>query len=174
LVRVQDVQTLNPGVYCGGIEVTATGRATFNKGLYIIKGGGFTSQAAAQVTGSEVMFFITSGPGYPYEPVQFSANSKTTLSAPITGEYKGILFFQDRDIVSNKLTIFAGTPDTFFSGVCYFPTTDVRYVGTSSAFSQQTMMISRRLEFRGTSDFASMPPNSPLLPTALAIARVVE
>ncbi len=173
-VTIMDTQVLNPGTYCGGIKVTATGHATLNPGIYILKGGGLTLQAAGQIEGDEVMFFNTFGPGYPYDPIVFSAASYSDLSAPISGDFKGILFYQDRDVVSNALNIFAGTPNTDFSGVCYFPTTDVRYVGTSATNSQHTMIVARRLEFRGTADFSSMPPNSPLLPTALAIARVVE
>jgi len=173
-LEIMDTQVLNPGVYCGGIRITAQGHATMNPGIYVMKGGGLDVHAGGELDGTGVMIYNTEAAGYPYDPVLFSSNSSTELKAPTSGDYKGILIFQDRDVSSNQENKISGTPDTKFEGTLYFPTTDVKYVGTSSTYSTETLLLARRAEFRGTSDFKAISPSSDLLPTALAVARVVE
>ena len=90
--------TLNPGVYCGGITVSGNGvSATFSSGTYILLGGGLQIKGGANATGSGVMFYNTYNSTYSYSPIVVSASS-TTLSAPTSGTYEGVLFFQDRNI----------------------------------------------------------------------------
>jgi hypothetical protein len=48
--------TLNPGTYCGGIEISSSS-VTFNPGLYIVTGG--FNWTNSHVTGSGVTFFMT-------------------------------------------------------------------------------------------------------------------
>jgi len=166
-------QILNPGVYCGGIKVTAQGEATFNSGVYVLKGG-LNIHAGADVAGDEVMFYNTEGSGYSYEPIDFHSNSTAVFSAPTSGDFKGVLFFQDRDVTSSDDNVFAGKPSTSFTGILYFPTTDVKYVGGASTVAQETMLVARRVEVRGNATLKMFSEDSDLLPTALAIARVVE
>ncbi|TFH21724.1 MAG: hypothetical protein E4H03_09995 [Myxococcales bacterium] len=173
---IQDTQVLNPGNYCGGIQITSQGHVTLNPGMYVLNGGGLDVQAGATLIGDGVTFYNTAGGGYSFEPVEFMSNSTTQLSAPTSGTYKGILFFQDRSIptANNKPNKFAGTPDTEFRGTLYFPLGDVDYVGTSGTVAQETMLLARTAEFHGTADLTMFAKDSDMLPTALAIARVVE
>jgi hypothetical protein len=54
-VRVRDAVTLDPGVYCNGITVNASGVLTVNPGVSIldrrgltVNGGGFVTAAASR------------------------------------------------------------------------------------------------------------------------------
>ena len=62
-------------------------------GLYIMKNGPFTITGQANVTGDGVTIFLT-GPG---AVADTGGNGSIDLSAPITGDLAGILFFEDRD-----------------------------------------------------------------------------
>jgi len=57
-------QTINPGVYCGGINI-GSGTVTFNPGNYFLNGGGLKLQGGsnATVTGNGVFFYNTAS-GY--------------------------------------------------------------------------------------------------------------
>jgi len=173
-VEITTTTTLNPGTYCGGIRVTATGSVTLNSGMYVLKGGGLDVHAGATLTGSGVTFYNTDGPDHGFSPFEFRSTSTSNLTAPSGGTYKGILFFQDRGISTNDDNIFAGTPDTTFTGVLYLPTGNVKYVGTSGTLAQESMLMARTVEFRGTADVRMFAEDTDVLPTALSVARVVE
>ncbi|MDH3662476.1 MAG: hypothetical protein OEU92_21010, partial [Alphaproteobacteria bacterium] len=51
--------TFDPGVYCGGIDITTNGTITFNPGLYVIKNGEFKAGGGATLIGQGVSFFLT-------------------------------------------------------------------------------------------------------------------
>ena len=173
-VEIMDTQTLNPGSYCGGIKVTSTGNLTLNPGMYILKGGGLDVHANATLSGTGVTFYNTEGGGYSFGPILFASTSTSNLTASTGGTWKGILFFQDRSINERQDAIFAGTPETSFTGVLYFPSGDVQYVGTAGTLAQETLLLARTAEFRGTADVKMFARDADILPPALAVARVVE
>jgi Flp pilus assembly protein TadG len=91
--------TLNPGTYCGGININAS-TVNFNQGLYIVTGG-MTWQNGSTITssGNGVTFFLTTGGGYSYGNFNIN-NSTVTLSAPTSTAYggiTGIVVFGDRN-----------------------------------------------------------------------------
>jgi hypothetical protein len=100
--------TFFPGVYCGGITLNANATATFNPGLYIINGP-VVIGASDTVTGSGVTFY--------FENNSWTSNGAASmnLTAPTTGTYAGILFFQahgDTDtfiLDSNTTSVAQGT-----------------------------------------------------------------
>ena len=148
--------TLNQGVYCGGITVSGNGvSATFNSGTYILLGGGLQIKGGANGTGSGVMFYNTYNATYSYSPIVVSASS-STLSAPTSGTYEGILFFQDRNIPTNDKgpsgpqNTVSGTSTTSFTGALYFPSTPLVFSGGSSD-TDCTELIADTLTISGTS-----------------------
>ena len=89
--------TLNPGSYCGGININAS-TVNFNPGLYIVTGG-MTWQNGSTITGTGVTFYLTTGGGYSYGNFNID-NSTVTLSAPTStsgGGITGIVVFGDRN-----------------------------------------------------------------------------
>lgn len=171
---IKNETVLSPGVYCGGLEVTASGKVHLRPGVYVLKGGGLKTQAGAYLEGEKVMFYNTSAPSYSWAPVNFHAGSESDLSAPTEGVYKGILFFNDREITASTLNVFAGTPGTRFTGVIYFANTDVRFTGDTSGETHNMLFAARKVEFQGNTRIESYNLGRDLLPTGLAVARVVE
>ena len=171
---IKTTMTLSPGVYCGGLEVTAAGNVTLQPGTYVIKGGGLKTQAGGYLSGTGVTFYVTEGTGYPWEPVDFHAGSTTNVSAPTSGPYKGILFYNDREVTATNLNLFAGTPSTQFTGVLYFPNTDVRFTGDSTVTAQQTMFVARKVEFQGNTTVEAYNLGRDFLPAGLSVARIVD
>jgi RHS repeat-associated protein len=126
--------TLNPGTYCNGITISGATNVTFNPGTYILMGGGLKVSGASVLKGSGVTFFLTKGLGYNYGPLAVSGAVVATLSAPTSGPYYGILFYQDKSIgtgqAANTVT---GSSSSSLSGVLYFPTTALTLSGAASA-----------------------------------------
>jgi len=142
--------TLSPGTYCGGITVSngATG-VTFGSGEYIIDGGGVTFGGGVTVSGSGVMFYLT-GTDATYASVTIANGVTATFTAPASGTYQGILFFQDRSITSSSNATFAGGATMLLTGSLYFPTTDVSFSnGTNTTVT--TAIVADEVSFVGGS-----------------------
>ena len=93
-VYLSGSHALNPGIY-SEILLEGTASATLKAGLYIIQGGGVIVEGSASITGSGVVFYNTRNPTTGAFG-SFLLMSSSTLSAPTTGTYAGILLFQDR------------------------------------------------------------------------------
>ncbi len=86
------VETLQPGVYCGGIEIGQGIVATFQPGVYIIKDGPFVVASNAIAKGDNVGFFLVGNTS----TFEFTSKATIEFTAPKDGDLAGILFFEDR------------------------------------------------------------------------------
>jgi hypothetical protein len=138
-----------PGTYCGGISVTngVTG-VTFTAGDYIILGGGLNFAGGTTSSGSGVMFYLTGNLTYLYGSVNMSNGANVTLSAPTSGTYLGVLFFQNRSIVSLLPATFTGGATMLLTGSLYFPTTDVSF-SNGTATTAYTAIVADEVSFTG-------------------------
>jgi len=137
---------LTPGTYCGGIALSNNPTVTFAPGNYIINGGGVTF-GAGTASGSGVMFYLT-GTNATYRSMTITNGASVTLSAPTSGAYLGVLFFQDRAIVSgNNASLTDGTMQ--LTGSLYFPTTAVSFSNGISAQTSSTAIIAKQVSFAG-------------------------
>lgn len=84
-------ETLQPGVYCGGLSVTNGAYATLSKGIFIIKDGPLVVDGGASITGTEVGIYLTGGAAN----LTFDADTTVNLAAPKDGPLAGILIFDD-------------------------------------------------------------------------------
>lgn len=84
--------TLDPGVYCGGINVTLGGDVTLKPGTYIMNNGTLTVETGGKLQGENVGFYLTGL----LSTIQFGPSSTISLTAPKTGDMAGMLFFEDR------------------------------------------------------------------------------
>jgi Flp pilus assembly protein TadG len=141
--EVSGTATLNPGVYCGGINVDSSARATFNAGIYIIRGGQFNIGSSATVTGQNVMFYLTGSNAN----LNQGSSASMQVTAPNSGTYKGIVFFQDRT-ASTPANQFGGSSTTSVQGTVYFPngTAEINCNGTVMASGDYTVWIVKRLQ----------------------------
>ena len=115
--------SISPGVYCGGISVSGSAQLTLNPGVYILNGGGFNVSGTANITGNNVMFFLTGQNGYTNAPLNFSGSATVTLSAPASGPYQWILFYQDRSAPYQQSNVIEATGLSRCAGAFYFPST---------------------------------------------------
>lgn len=139
--------TLNPGTYCGGINVGGQTNFAFCNGIYYVYGGGITFQTnSASITNKScggtdiggVMFYNTDGHGITglatssYAPVLITAQGNITLNAPTSGTYSGVLFYKDRLVSSsNKTDQIQGNTKPNLAGTLYFPGDNLTFTGQS-------------------------------------------
>jgi hypothetical protein len=148
--------TLNPGTYCGGITISSGATATFNAGTYVIKGGTLNLIGGSAVTGNGVTFYLT-GTNVTYGSVNVSNGASVTLSAPTSGTYTGVLFYQDRTITSNVAATIAGGVVLHLTGTLYFPTTLVSLQNGSSSSGYSVAIVSKKVTFTGGANFKYDP-----------------
>lgn len=166
--------TLSPGRYCGGIKINAGANVTMSPGNYVLVGGVFDVAGTATVTGAGVTIFLT-GSGTDYAQVTINAGASVTLSAPTSGDYEGLAFFQDRgapEINSGAPNKFNGGGTMNISGALYFPKQLIQYSGGNSSGAGCMRMVALQIEFVGTSnvefscagyDFATVTLRPPTL-----------
>jgi hypothetical protein len=124
--------TIGPGTYCGGITVEGGATLQLSAGLYILNGGGLTVGGGGSIMGTGVTFYNTASSSYSYKAINLTGSSTTSLIAPTSGTWQGILFFQDRSITSPVQNMISGGSTTVYQGALYFPTTALVYSGGSS------------------------------------------
>ena len=155
---------LNPGIYYGGLQIT--GRVTLNPGLYIMAGGGFqVANGNTFVAGSGVTIFNTlnptntSGDGA-FGQIKFgSGNAGAGLSSPTSGEYQGLLMFQD-PANTNTVELQGGTTsDYLYDGIVYAPNAAIAIVGNETVRVAGTL-IGESLDLTGGPGLDLLPPTN--------------
>jgi hypothetical protein len=135
----------------------------FAPGMYLVTGA-MKINANSIVCGTGVTFYI-SGSG----SVTINGGADVQFSAPSSGTYAGILFYQDRsDTSSAKVN---GNSNSFFQGAMYFPSAALDFSGTGSTLNSgaaYTLIVSDSLTVGGNatvdlkSDLSSLPNGSPI------------
>jgi hypothetical protein len=138
--------TLNPGVYCGGLEVKSGAVVTLTEGLYIFLGGGMNIQNNGTTltnTGAGITIYNTYDASHPYVRMRTQSGTTVNLYADpngTNGTIAGILWFGDRTVTnpsgegflpSKANEIQSGT-GIVLSGALYFPTQDIRIQDATS------------------------------------------
>jgi Putative Flp pilus-assembly TadE/G-like len=113
--------TLEPGTYCGGINVKTGAHITLNPGVYIMKDGQFAVNSGSSVNGKDVMIALVGTDSY----LSLLSQSATMLTSPRNGIYKNIQFMSDRDLSTSQhnkeWTTILGGATLDFDGVMYLP-----------------------------------------------------
>jgi hypothetical protein len=152
-----------PGTYCVGLAVSNGVTAHFNPGVYVINGGGIQF-GSGNVSGTGVTFYITGSSFTNNQLVSINNGMSVNLSAPASGTYQGILFFQDRSINNTALSsTFGGGASMSLTGSLYFPTTSVTFNNGASS-TANTALIARTVDFEGGVGINLNPSGAPVLP----------
>jgi len=125
--------TISPGVYCGGITAGGGGTLTMSSGLYIMNGGGFNNGNGATINGTGVTIYLTGQHGYTAAGMQLEGGSTTNLTAPSSGSYMGILFYQDRSATYATANDLGNGSTLNATGTLYFKTTALTLEGGTSS-----------------------------------------
>jgi hypothetical protein len=171
--KVNKTDTLNPGVYCGGIDIVSSGHTiTFNPGTYILNGGGLKVTGGNILRGTGVTFYNTATAGQSYSDISIQGNATLQLSAPTSGPMEGILFFQDRNFATTSIAgdQITGDSTSVMDGAIYVPAGKVTYTGNSSA-TGYTAIVAKNIVFTGNStvrsDYSTLANGSPIKTGAL-------
>jgi hypothetical protein len=175
-IAFNQTKTPVPGSTYSSISIN-TSNVTFPAGLYIVDGS-MTINGTANVAGTGVTFYITNNGS-----VTINGTGNVTLSAPDTGTYAGILFYQDpNDSSSAKIN---GTSGSYFQGALYFPKALLDFGGTAGGTASScpagtfncgalyTVIVSDALTVSGTatvdinSDFSGLPLGNPIFTSTL-------
>ena len=145
--------TIDPGIYCGGISVSSNADVTFNSGTYVIKDGEFNASSNATLSGTEVIFYLTGSDSL----IDFDSNSQLSFTAPNSGDYEGVLIFQDRDDGGEHH--FDSNSNNELTGVIYLPNGSL--ISSSNAHftspSNCLMLIVNNIEFNSNSGYVMSP-----------------
>lgn len=135
-------RNLDPGRYCG--DVTLKNNVNLAPGVYVFSGGQLKINANANISGTGVTLYFTNGAS-----VDINGNATLALSAPTSGDYRGVLFMGSRSN-SNVANTFNGTADSRLTGALYFPKQDVNYLGNFSGASGCTQVVARTISWSGS------------------------
>jgi hypothetical protein len=171
----------NPGVYCGGISMTAAllTNVTFNPGMYILKTGpgilgipsgglNLTVSLLSSIRGQNVTF-------YNYGPIGgISITAPTTLglsnfslTAPSSGVYGGVLFMQDPGNTSSGTFVASLLGPSKLEGAIYLPSASASY-GVGAVSSAYTILVAKSIQFNVAvlsqfgNDYSALDVGSPL------------
>ena len=148
--------TIDPGIYCGGITVSSNANLTFNPGTYVIKDGAFNASSNATLAGSQVFFYLTGASSL----IDFDSNSDVSLSAPNSGDYESVVFFQDRD--DGGIHRFDSNSNNSVTGIVYLPNGALHSASNTMLTSPTNclMLIVGTAEFSSNSGFTTAPNQS--------------
>jgi Flp pilus assembly protein TadG len=194
--------TSSLGVFCGGLHIpTVNGVNTVvvNCGTYVVAGGTLDIDQNVKVLqnpvcSTGVTFILTnSRPGASdYANVSYQGNNsgKLVLSAPNTGPYSGLIFFQDRDApnpsvgsnnnttcgsgaAQNKIT---GQGQVALNGAVYFPAQVLCFGGGSrtDAGNKCTQVIAYNINFNGNSGINSQCDGIGITEMSVSVPRLVR
>jgi Flp pilus assembly protein TadG len=125
---------------------------TLNPGIYYVDAGDVNIQG--KLTGTGVTIVLTNQSASPDATIgQFTMNAQAqlNLTAPTTGEYKGIAIYQDRRATDgpSKNNIVNGGSAANVTGTLYFPSQELIYNGDGTTTAICTRFVTRRIIFSG-------------------------
>jgi hypothetical protein len=138
---------LYPGIYKGGISASSTANVILMPGIYYMDAGGFNFTGSGSLVGNGVMIYNYPGNGNS-NGISISANASVTLSAPTSGIYAGVLFFQDR--TSSVAATISGGANSSLTGTFYFPAALLTVSGSGAFTNGGSQYISYDLNIQGT------------------------
>jgi Flp pilus assembly protein TadG len=138
------IQTLKPGVYCGGLKVSGNAVVNLLEGEYIIKDGPLMIYEKAELRGKNVGFFMTGKLGL----LSFLNDATIDLAGRETGPMAGMLVFDD-PLEKGLLRIHSvsATKAYNLTGTIYLPNGNliVDPTATVGAKSAYTAIVAKRL-----------------------------
>ncbi len=139
--------TLEPGVYCGGINIIG-GDVTLEPGTYILNNGGLIVANGGNLKGEGVGFFLTGALGL--STIQLAPTSTVSLTAPRVGDMAGMLFFEDRDVLFKFPHIIASNNARNLVGTIYLPgnTLEINSTNPIADQSDYTVIIARKFDMK--------------------------
>ncbi|MCF8709774.1 TadE/TadG family type IV pilus assembly protein [Rhizorhapis sp. SPR117] len=158
-VQPTATRTLDPGCYRG---MDLKGTVTLNPGIYYIEGSSFGVGSQATVIGDGVTIILTSStaatnPGS-IADVNINGGANIQLTAPTSGTYAGVVFYQDRRATDSGTNKINGNASSKIQGAIYMPKQAVEFSGTSGMDTKCLQIVSRRVTFTGNNSITNQCP----------------
>lgn len=135
---------LTPGVYCGWFNFNnSSARVNFAPGVYVIKNGGWNVNGGTW-TGKGVTFYFADT-----SKIQFNSGISATLSAPTSGAYKDLLFYEAANLPKSDF-IFNDSVANNLTGVIWLPSRTVTWNAKSGVASDSLTLVTWRLILNNT------------------------
>ena len=143
--------TLSPGCYTGNNQFKFTGGTTvLLPGVYYLNNTAFDMQGGT-ISGTGVTIILT---GTAPKQLTLNGNATFNLSAPTTGPFAKMLLMQSPNAPTiNNVNNINGSAASTLDGTFYFPNQQVTFSGTTGAMTKCAMVVARRVEFAGNSNF---------------------
>jgi hypothetical protein len=155
--------TNSSGVACFK-DMNIKGTVTFDPGVYYIDAGSFNIGSQANVSGSGVTFILTSSTAAtnPSSVATMNINGGATLNltAPNSGTYSGVLFYQDRSASGNTTNLLNGNSSSVIQGAIYFPAQTLEFNGTTGMNTNCMQLVSKDVIFTGNSTITNVCSNT--------------
>jgi len=137
--------TLLPGVYIGGISIAGDVNVTFMPGIYYLQGGGLQVTGKGDITGQKVLIY--NDPRSPSDDINIAGLGKVEITAPDSGAYQGIAFYQRRD-ATNTITV-SGNGQTKIQGAYYLAKGTMRFVGNGTGDILASQVVASQVAISG-------------------------
>jgi Flp pilus assembly protein TadG len=120
------ITTLQPGVYCGGVNIKQGIVELVDGGLYVFRDGPLDVQAHATLKGDEVAILFD---GDDTTRLVTQAGADIITSARTTGSFRGLAFAQHPSSVPASANLVIGGGDIDINGIMYFPAQPLKVTG---------------------------------------------
>ena len=117
------------------------GDATFDDSIITLRGEGLELTGNGTITSTETMFYIEEG------EIKLTGTGDMSFTAPSTGDYRGVIFFQARD--NTETVIITGNSAQGGWGTVYAPAAEIDFSGNGTTSFQ---FISDSFYAHGNSD----------------------
>jgi len=166
--------TIDPGVYCNGIQLNAGAVVTMNPGIYFIDRGSLQMAGGATLQGTGVTIIFTSSTGANYADATINGGATLAITAPTTGPTAGIAMFGDRNMPTSTTFKFNGGDTQTIGGAVYLPKGTLQYAGGNNANTNCTQVIGDTVSFVGNSLLKINCSGSGTRPIGSSVAALVE
>ena len=142
-------------------NIDVSGTATFNPGVYYVTGSvNFGSQANVTANGAVFILTATNAASNTSNvaTVSMQGGARLNMTAPSTGTYAGILFYQDRRASNMATNIINGNSTSLLQGALYFPRQELQMNGTSGMNTRCLQIVARRVDWRGNTNIQNVCP----------------
>lgn len=163
--------TLEPGTYCGGIEIKPQANVVFQPGVYVIKDGKLVVKSGSSATGTGVAFYFTGT----WTQLEVQGGGGIDFAAPKSGDLAGFVLVQDRTSNPGTATTIQGGGRVNLEGVVYAPTWRMNIGGNGvlNEDSEYFAMVADsfymegngKLYVRSNAAAAGLPSLMPKIPT---------
>ena len=124
---------------------------------YIITGN-MDANSGAIINCTGCTFVLTNSNPSSTGGVNFNGGATINVSAPDTGTYKGLVFYQNRGAPSGAVNKINGNSSSYFKGAFYFPNQEIEYTGNSGVNFDCVKLVSLKVSFMGNSKLKNNCP----------------